>query len=199
MTTICYPLVGDKTCLQTVSQWWQNVPANCVSMVTKRACKMCLNGGKMCRSDNTCRHNPFQTLSQDKTACSCPYSSQCLLVPLSVCLCLFQFSLSLCLSLPHTHPPHLSMCLCPCFCLSVFPAKHIKGWRGGKKRYLLGQNTICANFRGNPLYPATKRHLNNSQTVTNDEKWDGKLNHLSVFGWAVLFSCLVLGWICVWN
>ena len=43
-------------------------------------------------------------------------------------------------------------------------------------------------FRGNSaLYQATKRHLNNSYTETNDEKLDGWLSHLSVFGWAVLF------------
>ena len=29
-----------------------------------------------------------------------------------------------------------------------------------------------ANFQANPLYQATKRHLNNNQTVKNDEKWD---------------------------
>ena len=34
---------------------------------------------------------------------------------------------------------------------------------------------------GNPLYHATKLHINNSKTVTNAEKWDEKLNHLSVF------------------
>ena len=30
--------------------------------------------------------------------------------------------------------------------------------------------TQCGSFRGNRLYEATKRHLNNSQTVKNDEK-----------------------------
>ena len=34
---------------------------------------------------------------------------------------------------------------------------HIKD---SKERYLLGQITQPANFRGNPLYQATKRHLN---------------------------------------
>ena len=31
-------------------------------------------------------------------------------------------------------------------------------------------DTQYANFRGNPLRQATKRHLNNSKTVKNDEK-----------------------------
>ena len=34
--------------------------------------------------------------------------------------------------------------------------------KGSKERYLLGLKTKHANFRGNPLYEATKRHLNNS-------------------------------------
>ena len=38
-----------------------------------------------------------------------------------------------------------------------------------------------------PLYQSTKRHLNNSYTVKNDEKLDGELNQLAVF----LFFCLV--------
>ena len=28
--------------------------------------------------------------------------------------------------------------------------------------------------------------------MKNDEKWDGELSHLSVLGWAVLFTCAVL-------
>ena len=42
--------------------------------------------------------------------------------------------------------------------------------------------TQHANFRGNPIYQATKRHLNNSYTMKDDEKWDGELNHFSVLG-----------------
>ena len=49
--------------------------------------------------------------------------------------------------------------------------------------------TQHVNFQGNALYQATKRHLNNSWTVKNDEKWDGELSHLSVLGWAVLLWC----------
>ena len=78
--------------------------------------------------------------------------------------------------------------------LSLMRSKHIKD---SKERYLLGQNTAC-EFRGNPLHQATKRHLKNSSTVKNNnnkkhEKWDGKLSHLSVIGWAMLVSCIVLG------
>ena len=69
-------------------------------------------------------------------------------------------------------------------------SKHIK--KGWKEVYLSGQ-TQSANFGGNPLYQAAKRHLKNSSTVKHDQRWDEKLNHLSVFGWAVLFSCPVLG------
>ena len=39
--------------------------------------------------------------------------------------------------------------------------------------------------------------------MKNNEKWDGELSHLSVFGWAVLFSCPVfrkmLAWPCPWQ
>ena len=41
--------------------------------------------------------------------------------------------------------------------------------------------TQSADFQGNSLYQATKWHLNNSLMVKNNEKWNGKLNHLSVF------------------
>ena len=61
-------------------------------------------------------------------------------------------------------------------------SKYIKG---SKEHYL-----ITSKFPGNPLCQATK-HLNNSQTVKNNEKWDEKLNHLFVF--AMLFSCPVPG------
>ena len=35
--------------------------------------------------------------------------------------------------------------------------------------------------------------------VKNDAKWDGELGHWSVFGWAVLFSCPVLGRLLAWQ
>ena len=35
--------------------------------------------------------------------------------------------------------------------------------------------------------------------MKNYEKWDKKLNHLSVFGWAMLFSCPVLGRMLAWQ
>ena len=51
--------------------------------------------------------------------------------------------------------------------------------------------TQSAHFRGNPLCQATKRHLNNSQTVKNDEKLAEMRNNFSFV--ELLFSCLVLG------
>jgi len=44
-----------------------------------------------------------------------------------------------------------------------------------------------ANCWGSPLYQATKQHLNNSSTVKYNENEDGEVNHLPVFGWAMLF------------
>ena len=41
--------------------------------------------------------------------------------------------------------------------------------------------------------PFVKLQNDTETTVKNDEKWDGKLIHLPVFGWAVVFSCPVLG------
>ena len=38
-------------------------------------------------------------------------------------------------------------------------------------------DTQYANFRGNFLRQATKQHLTNSQTVTNDEKWDRNVSN----------------------
>ena len=58
-------------------------------------------------------------------------------------------------------------------------SKHMKG---SKEHYL-----ITSKFPGNPLCQATK-HLNNSQTVKNNKKWDEKL-----FVFAMLFSCPVPG------
>ena len=40
--------------------------------------------------------------------------------------------------------------------------------------------TQHANFLGNPLYQATKRHLNNSTTVKIDEKLDGVQTQITV-------------------
>ena len=54
--------------------------------------------------------------------------------------------------------------------------------------YLLGQNKKPANVRVNPLCEAPKRHLNNTK---QSETWSEKLNHLSVFVSAMLFSCPV--------
>ena len=39
----------------------------------------------------------------------------------------------------------------------------------GQKNAVYQDKTQHANFRGNPLYQATKRHLNNSYTVKNDD------------------------------
>ena len=47
-----------------------------------------------------------------------------------------------------------------------------------------------ANFQGNPLSQATKQHLNNSDTVKNDNKWDGELSHLSAYGRAMSSASL---------
>ena len=54
------------------------------------------------------------------------------------------------------------------------------------KRTLIYYDTDSqsANFRGNPLRQATKRHLNNRSMVKNDEKQ----NYLSFLGWAVVFD-----------
>ena len=51
------------------------------------------------------------------------------------------------------------------------------------------KQTQDANFQGNSLCQATKWHLNNRQTVKNDEKWERK--NLSCFGWVFFFSPLV--------
>ena len=51
--------------------------------------------------------------------------------------------------------------------------------------------TQSAHFRGNPLFQATKRHLNNSQTVKKDEKLAEMRNKFSFV--ELLFSCPVLG------
>ena len=52
-----------------------------------------------------------------------------------------------------------------------------------QKNAIYYNKTQHANFLGNPFYRATERHLNNNQSVKNDEKWDGELIHLSFFGW----------------
>ena len=48
--------------------------------------------------------------------------------------------------------------------------------------------TQSANVRGNPLRQATKRHLNNSKTVKNGEKWDDLSSVW--FGCCFLVQCL---------
>ena len=47
-----------------------------------------------------------------------------------------------------------------------------------QKNAVYWDKTQPANFRGNPIYQAAKRHLNNSWTVKNEEKWDGKLHFI---------------------
>ena len=64
--------------------------------------------------------------------------------------------------------------------------------KGSKKRYLLRQMTPPANFRCNPLFEATTRHLNTTCEL-NGLKKNVELGHLSAFGWPMLFSCPVLG------
>ena len=63
--------------------------------------------------------------------------------------------------------------------------------KGSNELYLSGQNTTCKS----PLssYKTTlKQQL-------NGEKWDVELRHLSGFGWAMLFSCPVLGRSCQYS
>ena len=54
--------------------------------------------------------------------------------------------------------------------------------------FFFKDKTQHANFFGYPLYQPTKRHLNNSWTVKNDEKLNGEQNHLSVFVWVWVFQ-----------
>ena len=61
-----------------------------------------------------------------------------------------------------------------------------------QKNAIYLDKTQSENLRGSPLHQATKRHLT-VKWWKNDGKWDVNLNHLSVFGWAVLFSCPVFG------
>ena len=51
-----------------------------------------------------------------------------------------------------------------------------------QKNAVYWDKTQPANFRSNPLYQLKlqKRHLNNSKTVKNDEKSDGKLTYFFV-------------------
>ena len=67
-----------------------------------------------------------------------------------------------------------------------------KTWKVQKNAIYSNRNTVCKVW-GHPLNQATKWHLNNSEMVKNNDKWDKKLNHISVFGWVVLFSCPVFG------
>ena len=50
---------------------------------------------------------------------------------------------------------------------------------------IYSDKTQHAIFGGNPLYQATKWHLNNNQMVKNYEKYDGELIHLSFWGWTM--------------
>ena len=68
----------------------------------------------------------------------------------------------------------------------ITKSKHIKG---SKERYLSGQNTTCEFSGWSPLW-SYKRTL---KQQLNSEIRDVGLRHLSAFGWAVWFSCGVLG------
>ena len=59
--------------------------------------------------------------------------------------------------------------------------------------YLFWQDTQCANFAGNPLRQATKRHLTDKRlkTMKNERKTTNK-NNLPGFGW-VFVACSVFG------
>jgi len=56
--------------------------------------------------------------------------------------------------------------------------------------YLLGRRQYEANFQGNPLLRAAKRHLNNSETVKNNEKLYERRSNLSFLLLVVLCSVL---------
>ena len=45
------------------------------------------------------------------------------------------------------------------------------------------------NFWGNPLYQATKQHLNNRQMVKNDEKWKKK-TYLVLVNLLINYICM---------
>ena len=59
--------------------------------------------------------------------------------------------------------------------------------------YLFNTDTQYANFRGNPLYQATKRHLNNRWTLKNDEK-EKKKTYLVLVEFLQLLWCLEDCW-----
>ena len=88
-----------------------------------------------------------------------------------------------------THPLHLNPCNVRCASQhhSLTGEHMIQPHKRFKRMLLIRTKTQSAIFGGNPLYEATKH---SSYTVKNDEKWDKKLNLLSVFGWA-MFSCPV--------
>ena len=46
--------------------------------------------------------------------------------------------------------------------------------RFNRTRIYFNTDSRYVNFRGSPLYQATKRHLNNRSTIKNDEKWKKK-------------------------
>ena len=70
---------------------------------------------------------------------------------------------------------------------------------------VLGQNALC-KFTGQSslyiyiyiyIYISSNKMTHKQQL--NGEKWDVELGHLSAFGWAVLFSCPVLGTMLAWQ
>ena len=91
---------------------------------------------------------------------------------------------------------------CISFSPSIFAAAQMQ-WPGKKinpntKRckqtlFYFNTNTQYAPFRGNPLYQATKRHLNNRETVKNDAKWKKK-TYLVMVEFLQLVQCLEDCW-----
>ena len=64
-----------------------------------------------------------------------------------------------------------------------------------RKLFIRGEKTQHGNFRGNSLYQATKRHLNNSSALKNEIK----AGRLFASGWATLLLCLVLWRMLAWQ
>ena len=67
--------------------------------------------------------------------------------------------------------------------------KHIKD---SKNAYLLWHRQHEANFQGNPILQATKRYLNNSETVKKNEKWYERWSNLSS---VAVFSACRKNWV----
>ena len=63
-----------------------------------------------------------------------------------------------------------------------------------KNAYLLWHRQHDANFQGNFLLQATKRHINNSETVKNNDKWYERWSNLSF-----LLLCWVLAGRIIWS